>query len=123
MKRNFQLEMTQLDEEESELESLIQMRRNRGQDYMVPMGKLLTRSEETTETGEDDPDGDGSEVSGSDQSLGPGHSGAEEENDDSAVDLDADMEDMDEPMGDTTQETEDLDEGDSDDFEEEPSDV
>jgi len=123
MRRNVQLEMEQLSDEETELENMALAQRNRGFDYMVPLGKLLTQREERNDNGEDDPDADASDVSGeTEHSPGP-HSGIEEENDESGEDLDAEMEDRDEQVGDTTADTEDLEEGDTEEFEEEPSDV
>ncbi|KZT27308.1 hypothetical protein NEOLEDRAFT_1088810 [Neolentinus lepideus HHB14362 ss-1] len=125
MRRNVQLEMEQLSDEETELENMALAQRNRGFDYMVPLGKLLTQREERNDNvrSQDDPDADASDISGeTEHSPGP-HSGIEEENDESGEDLDAEMEDRDEQVGDTTADTEDLEEGDTEEFEEEPSDV
>ncbi|OBZ69109.1 hypothetical protein A0H81_10704 [Grifola frondosa] len=109
--------MEDLSEEEDELEELNLEIKNRGFNFLVPIGRTFTQHEEKN---------DASEVSESESA----HSGEapsmmdEGENDESSEeDLDADMEDFDEEAGDTTGATGDVDtEGEgSDDSEEDSS--
>jgi len=90
---------------------------------LVPIGRLLTQQEEKNDADED------SEESGS------GHSGTapsvveDDGENESGQDLDASMDDMDEEGANTTAETaetddaEEMGEGDTEEFEEEPSDI
>ncbi|TFK54613.1 hypothetical protein OE88DRAFT_1731930 [Heliocybe sulcata] len=122
IKRDFHREMEQLSDEETELDNISLAHRNRGFDYMVPLGKLLTQREERNDNGEDDADAD-SEVTGDSEHSAGEESGVEEENGEDAADLDAEIQDMDEPPADTTVDTEDMEEGETEEYEEEPSDV
>ncbi|KAF9483792.1 hypothetical protein BDN70DRAFT_873417 [Pholiota conissans] len=94
--RDFQREMDELSDEENEVEDLNNHIHNRGFGFLVPIGRSLTRQEEKNDA-EDDSDETGSD----DQSNGIGHAPSvmEEDGDhNSAPDLDASMEDLDEDV-------------------------
>jgi len=124
-RRDLQREMEDLSDEENELEDINMFIHNRGYNFLVPIGRLLTQLEEKNDADED-----------TDESCS-GHSGmapsvAEDDGEnESAQDLDASMDDMDEEGANTTAETvetvetdaEEVGEGDTEEFEEEPSDM
>jgi hypothetical protein len=91
--------------------------RNRGYNFLIPIGRTLTQQEEKNDADED------SDESESGQSGNNQASVVDEGENESNADLDASMEDMDEP-GDLTGETDadDMGEGDTE-YEEEPSDL
>ncbi|RDB21458.1 hypothetical protein Hypma_011856 [Hypsizygus marmoreus] len=115
--RDLQREMDDLSDEENELEDINLSIHNRGYGFLVPIGRALTQQEEKNDADEDSDDSDDSSRSGG----APSVAGDDGEND-SAQDLDASMEDLDE---DATADTdnEDMAEGETEDFEEEPSEV
>lgn len=92
--------------------------RNRGYNFLIPIGRTLTQQEEKNDADED------SEESESGQSGNNQASVVDDGENDSNVDLDASMEDMDDEPGDLTGETDldDMGEGDTE-YEEEPSDL
>ncbi|KAG2135233.1 uncharacterized protein EDB93DRAFT_1339687 [Suillus bovinus] len=117
-RRDLQREIDDLSDEENELEDSNLVIRNRGFQWLVPIGRHTTQLEEKNEA-EDDSDGSDTGQSGG----GPSINEDGEENDDSGADLDASMEDMDEEgeTG-TASEAEDLNDM-TDDFEERSSDA
>ncbi|KAF8236296.1 hypothetical protein L208DRAFT_1357797 [Tricholoma matsutake] len=113
--RDLQREMDDLSDEENELEDLNMNIHNRGFNFLVPIGRNLTQQEEKNDAYEDSDD------SGSGRSGGAPSVAEDDGENDSAQDLDASMEDLDE---DATADTDDVDEageGDMEEFEEEPS--
>jgi len=127
MRRDLVQEMDDLSDEEAELEDSTLEVKNRGYGFLIPIGKMLTQHEEKndaedasdvdesarssrpespTDEGEGDGDGDGD---GNGDGDGEGD-GEGEEDEDGVMDLDAELEDMDEDVGNTTAETEDFDE-------------
>jgi len=110
--------MDDLSDEEAELDDNTIEVKNRGYGFLIPLGKMLTQHEEKNDAD------DGSEVdesarsshpeSPTDEGEGDGDGDGEgegegEEDEDGGMDLDAELEDMDEDIGNTTAETEDLD--------------
>jgi len=91
--------------------------RNRGFTFLVPIGRSLTRQEEKNDA-EDDTDESGSAHTG----VAPSVLEDDGEND-SAQDLDASMEDLDEDITADTEDNGDMNEGDTEEFEEESSDL
>lgn len=92
--------------------------RNRGYNFLIPIGRTLTQQEEKNDADDDSDDSDSGQ---SGNPTSPVDDGENESN----ADLDASMEDLDDETGDLTAETEDADElgeGDTE-FEEEPSDT
>ncbi|KAH7923483.1 hypothetical protein BV22DRAFT_1015373 [Leucogyrophana mollusca] len=119
-RRDLQREMDDLSDEENELEETNMHIRTHGYETLIPIGRHTTQQEEKNDA-EDDSDG-----SDTGQSGGAPPSINGEENDDSGPDLDASMEDMDEEDGNITAETDDaseMNEGNTEDYEEEPSDM
>lgn len=122
LRRDFVQEMEDLSEEEAELEDSTLEVKTRGFGFLVPIGKMLTQHEEKndldegsevdesarsshpespTDDGEGDGDGDGDGTAdGEDEG---------EEDEEGGMDLDAELEDMDDDVANTTAETEDLD--------------
>ncbi|KAF8623463.1 hypothetical protein AX15_006247 [Amanita polypyramis BW_CC] len=102
--RDLQREMDDLSEEENELEDITLHIHNRGFNFLIPIGCVLTQQEEKNDADEE------TEGSGSEQSDG-GQSLMEDDGEnDSNQDLDASMDDLDE---DITPDSEDnLDQGD-----------
>ncbi|KAG5717674.1 hypothetical protein E4T56_gene15406, partial [Termitomyces sp. T112] len=88
---------------------------NRGYAFLVPIGRNLTQQEEKNDADED------SEESGSGRSGGAPSIAEDDGENDSAPDLDASMEDLDDDGGVETDENDEMIEGDTEDFEEEPS--
>jgi len=115
--RDLQREMDDLSDEENELEDLNMSVRNRGFGFLVPIGRSLTRQEEKNDA-EEDTDESTSAPSGAAQSVME-----DDGENDSALDLDASMEDLDEDATAETEDNDDMNEGDTEDFEEEPSDI
>ncbi|KAI0302270.1 hypothetical protein BC826DRAFT_1101865 [Russula brevipes] len=122
LRRDLVQEMDDLSDEEVELEDSTLEVKNRGYGFLVPIGRMLTQHEEKNDaedgsdldesarssrpespTDEGDGDGDGN-VEGEGEGEGEG-----EEDEDGVMDLDAELEDMDEDVVNTTAETEDLD--------------
>ncbi|KAG1724758.1 uncharacterized protein EDB91DRAFT_120716 [Suillus paluster] len=92
-RRDLQREIEDLSDEENELEDANLAIRNRGFQWLIPIGRHTTQLEEKNEA-EDD-----SEGSDTGQSNGaPSINEDGEENDESGPDLDASMEDMDEEV-------------------------
>ncbi|KAF5381076.1 hypothetical protein D9615_004170 [Tricholomella constricta] len=115
--RDLQREMEDLSDEENELEDINLSIHNRGYSFLVPIGRSLTQQEEKNDADED------SEDSGSGRSGGAPSIGEDDGENESAQDLDASMEDLD---GDATADSDDNDEmgeGDTEDFDDEPSEV
>ncbi|KAG6833066.1 hypothetical protein H0H87_011810 [Tephrocybe sp. NHM501043] len=110
--RDLQREMEDLSDEENELEDINLSIHNRGYAFLVPIGRNLTQQEEKNDADED------SEDSGSARSAGAPSVVEDDGENESAPDLDASMEDMDDV---DTDENEDMAEGDTEDFEEETS--
>ncbi|TCD67272.1 hypothetical protein EIP91_000293 [Steccherinum ochraceum] len=109
-RRNLNREMDDLSDEEEELDELNSDIRHRGTNFLVPIGRALTQTEEKNDADEasDEEDDDDDETGPSDRAPS-----ADEDEDDNDQDLDADMDDMDdEGNGDTT--NGDLDEMDED---------
>jgi len=117
-RRDLQREMDDLSDEENELEDINMLIRNRGYNFLIPIGRTLTQQEEKNDADED------SEDSESGQSGNNQASVVDDGENDSNADLDASMEDMDDEPGDLTGETDadDMVEGDTE-YEEEPSDI
>jgi len=115
-RRELNREMDDLSEEEQELEELTTDVKNRGFAFLVPIGRLLTQQEEKNDEDEDDDDDD--ESNGSEESAS-----SDADENESEQDLDADMEDMDDDAANITAETDEMNEGETGDFEEEPSDL
>ncbi|KAG6897621.1 hypothetical protein C0993_007392 [Termitomyces sp. T159_Od127] len=113
--RDLQREMEDLSDEENELEDINLSIHNRGYAFLVPIGRNLTQQEEKNDADED------SEESGSGRSGGPPSIAEDEGENDSAPDLDASMEDLDEDGGVESDENDEMIEGDTEEFEEEPS--
>ncbi|KAH9001033.1 hypothetical protein EDB92DRAFT_2110146 [Lactarius akahatsu] len=107
LRRDFVQEMDDLSEEEAELEDNTLEVKNRGYGFLVPIGKVLTQHEEKNDADE------GSEVDESARSSHPESPTDDGEGDgdgeDGGMDLDAEIEDMDDDLANTTAETEDLD--------------
>ncbi|KZT69791.1 hypothetical protein DAEQUDRAFT_765118 [Daedalea quercina L-15889] len=102
-RRNLQQEMDDLSDEEDELDDLEADIRNRGFNFLVPIGRMFTQHEEKNDAsgGEASDDSEDSEHSDEDEV-----SAMDDENDsEPEEDLDADMEDMDEEAGNITGET------------------
>ncbi|ESK93345.1 hypothetical protein Moror_14499 [Moniliophthora roreri MCA 2997] len=116
-RRDLQREMNELSDEEKELEDINISIRNKGYSYMIPIGRTLTIQEEKNDA-EDESEG---ASSSSESGNGP-PSGLEDEADnESTQDLDADMEDLDED-GDGSEDNG-MEEGDTEEYEEGPSDM
>ncbi|KAG6906338.1 hypothetical protein DXG01_014419 [Tephrocybe rancida] len=125
--RDLQREMEDLSDEETELEDILIVKlmraplqnlsiHNRGYAFLVPIGRNLTQQEEKNDADED------SEDSGSGRSGGAPSVIEDDGENDSAPDLDASMEDMDEEGAESDENDETAEaEGDTEDFEEEPS--
>ncbi|OAX44595.1 hypothetical protein K503DRAFT_795226 [Rhizopogon vinicolor AM-OR11-026] len=96
LRRDFQREIEDLSDEETELEDSTLAIRNRGFPWLIPIGRRTTQLEEKNEA-EDDSEGSDTGQSGG----GPSVNEEVEENDESesGPDLDASMEDMDEGAG------------------------
>ncbi|KAI0306361.1 hypothetical protein B0F90DRAFT_1814273 [Multifurca ochricompacta] len=119
LRRDFVQEMDDLSDEEAEFEDSSLEVKNRGYGFLVPIGKMLTQHEEKNDAD------DGSEVdesarsshpeSPTDEGEGDGEGNAdgegegEGEDEDGGMDLDAEIEDMDDEIANTTAETEDFD--------------
>ncbi|KAF8727530.1 hypothetical protein AX14_007318 [Amanita brunnescens Koide BX004] len=88
--RDLQREMDDLSDEENELEDINMHIHNRGFNFLIPIGRVLTQQEEKNDADEET-DGSGSEQSDG----GPSLMEDDGEND-SNQDLDASMEDLDE---------------------------
>jgi len=113
--RDIQREMDDLSDEENELEDLNNAVRNRGFGFLVPIGRSLTRQEEKNDA-EDESDESGSVQTGVAQSV------LEDDGEnDSAQDLDASMEDLDDEGTADGDDNDELNEGDTEEFEEEVS--
>ncbi|KAG7095226.1 hypothetical protein E1B28_006001 [Marasmius oreades] len=113
-RRDLQREMNELSDEEKELEDLNISIRNRGYTYMIPIGRTLTIQEEKNDA---DEESEGASETGESGNGGP-PSGDDA---DTTQDLDAEMEDMDEE-GEVSEDNE-MEEADSEEFEEGPSDM
>ncbi|KAG6868810.1 hypothetical protein C0993_009692 [Termitomyces sp. T159_Od127] len=113
--RDLQREMEDLSDEENELEDINLSIHNRGYAFLVPIGRNLTQQEEKNDADED------SEESGSGRSGGAPSIAEDEGENDSAPDLDASMEDLDEDGGVESDENDEMIEGDTEEFEDEPS--
>ncbi|PPQ75372.1 hypothetical protein CVT24_013155 [Panaeolus cyanescens] len=112
--RDLQRQLDELSDEENELEDLNLAVRNRGFNFLIPIGRNLTRQEEKNDAEEDSDD----------DSVQDGVSPTDEgENDESGHDLDADMEDLDEEISGDTEDNDEMNEGDTEEYEEEPSDI
>ncbi|KAF9227754.1 hypothetical protein BS17DRAFT_774257 [Gyrodon lividus] len=109
-RRDLQREADDLSDEENDLEDCNLHVRNRGFVWYIPIGRHTTQLEEKNDA-EDDSD---RTSSGHSDEGTPPH----EENDDSGPDLDASMEDMDEEPN-----SDEIEEGITEEFEEGPSDV
>ncbi|THU88582.1 hypothetical protein K435DRAFT_781974 [Dendrothele bispora CBS 962.96] len=105
--------MDDLSEEENEVEELNTQIHQRGFTYLVPLGRTFTVQEEKNDA---DDDGE-SEETGSAQSGGPPSVAEDDGENESAQDLDASMEDLDEEGG----ESEDEEMEDGEEYEEQPS--
>jgi len=109
--------MDDLSDEENELEDLNNSVHNRGFSFLVPIGRSLTRQEEKNDA-EDESDDSGSVHTGAAPSV------LEDDGEnDSAQDLDASMEDLDDDGTADTEDNEDMNEGDTEEYEEETSEV
>ncbi|KAG6888305.1 hypothetical protein C0992_008870 [Termitomyces sp. T32_za158] len=108
-----QREMEDLSDEENELEDINLSIHNRGNVFLVPIGRNLTQQEEKNDADED------SEESGSGRSGGAPSIAEDDGN--NGPDLDASMEDLDDDGGAETDENDEMIEGDTEEFEEEPS--
>ncbi|KAF9469310.1 hypothetical protein BDZ94DRAFT_1244179 [Collybia nuda] len=118
--RDLQREMDDLSDEENEIEDINLGIHNRGYNFLIPIGRTLTQQEEKNDADEDSDD------SGSGRSnVAPSLVEDDGENE-SAADLDASMEDLDEDVTAETVDPADTDDNeemaeDTEDFEEEPS--
>ncbi|TDL24993.1 hypothetical protein BD410DRAFT_766657 [Rickenella mellea] len=102
--RNILVEQDDLSDEEQEVEEIWRSSvRHRGFNYLHIIGRLYTQQEEKNDQADTDSDDSGSNHSGAPASN------AEDGENDSQHDLDANMEDLDEEPGDITVETEDPD--------------
>jgi len=115
--RDLQREMDDLSDEENELEDLSMTIHNRGFGFLVPIGRSLTRQEEKNDA-EEDTDESASVQSGAAQSVME-----DDGENESALDMDASMDDLDEDAAAETEDNDEMNEGDTEDFEEEPSDI
>lgn len=116
--RDLPREMDDLSDEETELEDITASIHNRGYTFLVPIGRSLTQQEEKNDAEEDS---DESEGSGGAPSVGE-----DDGENESAQDLDASMEDLDEEATGTVEEEsmeESMAEGETEEYEEEPSDL
>ncbi|KAF8559705.1 hypothetical protein OG21DRAFT_1492999 [Imleria badia] len=109
--RDLQREADDLSDEENDLEDCNLHVRNRGFVWYIPIGRHTTLLEEKNDAEEDS---EGSSSGRTDEGTTPPH----EENEDSGPDLDAGIEDMDEE-----QNSDEVEEGMTEEFEEEPSDT
>ncbi|KAF4576295.1 hypothetical protein AB1N83_003087 [Pleurotus pulmonarius] len=114
-RRNLEKEMDELSDEENELEDMNLLVRNRGFNFLIPIGRTVTQQEERNDA-DDESDESSSEEGGGAVSVGE-----DDGDNDSGQDLDASMEDMDGDEEEDTDEDEMAD--DEDEYEEEPSDV
>ncbi|KAG8929320.1 hypothetical protein FRC03_008144 [Tulasnella sp. 419] len=112
-RRNLEQEANDLSDEEAEVDDALLFIRNRGANYLIPLGRRHTLMEERADAqGDSDSSGaSGSDAGGSDHN----DDSAEEEEEEEAADLDADMEDLD-------RETDDEDDAEEDDGDEEEGD-
>ncbi|KAF9526956.1 hypothetical protein CPB83DRAFT_856875 [Crepidotus variabilis] len=118
--RDLQREMDDLSDEDNDVEEAIQLVGKRGYTTYIPIGRSLTQHEERND--DDDSDADTSQQSGNEQQSPASEADAENE---STQDLDASMDDLDDDGGGESDEEEDLDEmleGNTEDYEDEPSD-
>ncbi|KAL0946568.1 hypothetical protein HGRIS_012771 [Hohenbuehelia grisea] len=113
--RDLQREMDDLSEEENELEDATMAVHSRGYNWLIPIGRYFTQQEERNDADED------SEDSGTAQSGGAPSIMEDEGENDSAPDLDASMEDMDDEEGDEEETGDEMGDDDTGDFEEPPS--
>ncbi|KAI0957769.1 hypothetical protein AcW1_006050 [Taiwanofungus camphoratus] len=97
-RRDLLREMEDLSDEEDELDELNLDIKNRGFNFLIPIGRTFTQHEEKNDADE------ASDESDSDH-TGEAPSMMDEGENDSAEDLDVDMEDMDDEGGDITAET------------------
>ncbi|KAK1234662.1 hypothetical protein PQX77_002134 [Marasmius sp. AFHP31] len=114
-RRDLQRDMNDLSDEEKELEDLNIGIRNRGYAYMIPIGRTLTIQEEKNDA---DEESEGGSETGESANGPP--SGLEDDAD-TTQDLDAEMEDMDEE-GEASEDNE-MEDADSEEYEEGPSDI
>ncbi|KAJ8594301.1 hypothetical protein M405DRAFT_878842 [Rhizopogon salebrosus TDB-379] len=117
IRRDFQREIEDLSDEETELEEATIAIRDRGFQWLIPIGRHTTKQEEKNEA-EDESEGSDTGQSGG---GAPSVNEDGEENDESGPDLDASMEDMDEE-GETGSDAEDVNDA-TDDLEERSSDA
>jgi len=115
--RDLQREMDDLSEEENELEDINMHIHNRGFSFLIPIGRILTQQEEKNDADEET-DGSGSEQSDGGPSLME-DDGENESN----PGLDANMEDLDEDVAPDSEDDEEMNEGDTEEYEEEPSSI
>ncbi|KAI0320753.1 hypothetical protein OF83DRAFT_1162256 [Amylostereum chailletii] len=116
--RDWVQDMDDLSDEEAELEDVTSDIKNRGYSFLIPIGRTYTQHEEKNDAD------DGTEVDDSERSSRNNSPVAtdeaeeedEEEEEEEGEDLDADMEDLDEEPGNTTVETEEMEEGDTEEF-------
>ncbi|KAI0032201.1 hypothetical protein K488DRAFT_86069 [Vararia minispora EC-137] len=110
LRRDWARDMDDLSDEEAELEDVTNEIKNRGYAFLIPIGKTFTQHEEKNDADE------GSEADESERgSISPvatdepeeeEEEEEEEEAEEDGEDLDADMEDLDEEPGDTTEDIE-----------------
>lgn len=113
--RDLVREMSDLSEEEAELEVLNNEIRKRGFSWLVPIGRMFTEQEEKNDAEDDDEDDDDTAGDGDRSDDGEDEDEDEDEdgdNDGSARDLDAALEDMDD--ADISGETDEMDDYDDD---------
>jgi len=124
--RDLSKEMEDLSEEEEQWEDLTSDIRNRGFNFLIPIGRSLTQHEEkndadASEDDDDDGDDDGGDETEDTAPSDEPSDGEDEDNDEiEGQDLDADMEDLDE-VANTTAETDEMDADESGDIAQAPS--
>ncbi|CDO73594.1 hypothetical protein BN946_scf185014.g64 [Trametes cinnabarina] len=108
--RDLWREMEELSEEEHAVDDQHLEIKNRGYNFLIPIGRTWTQHEEKNDADDASDGSDGTDHSGDDNSLMDEDENSSDEEDDDEQDLDADMEDMDQP-GDASGETYPGDEG------------
>ncbi|KAI5834877.1 hypothetical protein K523DRAFT_262024 [Schizophyllum commune Tattone D] len=102
--RNLEQEIADLEDEEASLDTAMRNIRDRGFNFLVPIGRNLTQQEEKNDAREDDGEDDDVDDSGSEegasqpstQQTDASEEDEEEEEEEEEEDLDASMEDRDE---------------------------
>ncbi|KAF8637333.1 hypothetical protein AX17_002834 [Amanita inopinata Kibby_2008] len=109
--------MDDLSEEENELEDINMHIHNRGFNFLIPIGRVLTQQEEKNDADEE------TDGSGSGQSDGPASLMGDDGENDSNQDLDASMEDLDDDVTPDSEDNDNMLEGDTEEIDEDSVDT